>query len=213
MRDLIHIPGVLESISRAINIVCSKAFPDAQDRDDAKQECWLAALGALDSLRNPNKTFSWAWVIARRTCGKLQKVLRHASAFASHLDDNSLAALAVTPPGDEDMAIQISLLKHLVAELAEPARSVLLAHDYLGMGFEEVASALGMSLRTAKRRAREGRDAVVTAYAARMRTPLGIDLAHLVPVAATECELCGDFAAVSRSLAALRVINPPPRSY
>ncbi len=124
-----------------------------QDADDIVQETFTSALTSLDALREPEALRSWLLGIAvhrvKRRARK-QSFLRMLG-LDQGLDDASLTVLASTDATPE-MCAELALVEEALARVPHDERVAWMLRYVEGEKMEDVASILGCSLATAKRR-------------------------------------------------------------
>jgi RNA polymerase sigma-70 factor (ECF subfamily) len=128
--------------------------------DDVVQETFVQALGALDSLKEPQAFASWIASIVVRTSSKLlrrRKLLgRLGLRHNEPIDLDALIGRAVPP----DAAAELTAIYRVVEALPVKVRVPLLLRKVEGMALEEIAEHVGCSLATAKRRIADGESAL-----------------------------------------------------
>jgi RNA polymerase sigma-70 factor (ECF subfamily) len=133
------------------------------DLEDVVQEAYYQALNGLHRLQDPQAFASWlAGIVVRR----VQQLLRH-RALLTRLGlrhplplDPDLSLSPGTPP---EAAAELARIYAVVGQLSTQARLVLLLRRVDGYSLPEIASMLGCSLSTAKRRMHEA-ERVLAAY-------------------------------------------------
>jgi RNA polymerase sigma-70 factor (ECF subfamily) len=112
--------------------------------DDVSQEVCVALLRALPKYRNEGVPFSaFVYSIAARKVTDAQRAaLRHAPPVAERFDQPD------HDPGPEQrvmQAEQVRLLSHLLSQLPETQREIVLLRVAVGLSAEEVGNTLGMT--------------------------------------------------------------------
>ena len=130
-----------------IGAVCLGHLGDPERARDAAQDTFVTALGAIQSLREPQAFVAWLLKLARTACRR-QRVRREAELPADVADP------APGCPGEADAVV---LVRAGLAALRPPDRMVL-ALAYLG-GYSqpEIAQFLGVPVSTVKKRAFDAR--------------------------------------------------------
>jgi len=139
-------PAALAAIARAyrprIGAFCFGMLGDTDDAQDAVQETLLGALDAMPRFRGETSLRAWLLSIARHKC--LDRLRRRAVRLASELDDET--------PGPAFDPVDTEWVRRGLADLAESDRAAVLLKYAVGLSFEEIADALGLSLSAAKMR-------------------------------------------------------------
>ena len=130
-----------------ISAVCLGHLGDPERARDAAQDTFVTALGAIQSLREPQAFVAWLLKLARTACRR-QCVRREAELPADVADPT---------PGGPGEADAVVLVRAGLAALRPPDRMVL-ALSYLG-GYSqpEIAQFLGVPVSTVKKRAFDAR--------------------------------------------------------
>lgn len=114
--------------------------------DEATQETFVRAHRRLDSLREGHKLAAWLFGIARNV------LFEHRRALAAEVSDEDAEAVveAVLPaPSPEALVLDRELegaLDAALAALSPPRRAALLLRIDHGLGYEEIAEAMGWTL-------------------------------------------------------------------
>lgn len=128
---------------------------DAEAARDALQETFVRFHGALDALERGRPLRPWLYRIARNV--SLDQWKRKGRRPEERLEPEALAA-AAQAGGDADPARiaaareEHGLLRRALDALGEGERAVFLLRHDQGHTYEEIADALGCSVRTAKYR-------------------------------------------------------------
>ena len=115
-----------------------------EDAEDALQLTFLSAWSALPRLRHPERFVGWLFRIGRNKARDLGR--RERLRWMRPLVEEDLIA----PTGTE--APEVERLKGLVAGLKTQTRSILLLRAVEGWSADEVATALGCSAATVRRK-------------------------------------------------------------
>jgi RNA polymerase sigma-70 factor (ECF subfamily) len=149
---------------------------------DAVQETFARALQSLDELRSPDRFRPWLLAIGRHIAVDQLR----ANGRERYLDDEAAGALASSDRSPDETA-ELRELARLVARgvvaLSPRDATVVALVTHLGLGPAEVASALGVSVGTAK--------VIVHRARRRLRNALALDLMVRSPHLA-----CGEFRAL-----------------
>jgi RNA polymerase sigma-70 factor (ECF subfamily) len=121
----------------------------AHDRDDLVQDSFLAALGSLHKIQNPELFGSWlAAVVTRTAAHEFQRRRAVARRDRAGLAPEHLASRAAPP----DVLAELGRISRLLERLPVEARRVFILRRVERMSNEEVAARMGRSLATVKRR-------------------------------------------------------------
>jgi RNA polymerase sigma-70 factor (ECF subfamily) len=134
-----------------------------EDVDDVTQDTFIAALGNLERLRDPDAFRSW---VLRIAVGKVCRVIRKRRLLATlglrtreaPPDLDQLLAPSAPP----DTALELKRIYDAVVALPTDVRVALLLRRVEGATLEEIAGLTGCSLATVKRRVARG-DAALSA--------------------------------------------------
>ncbi len=122
------------------------------DVDDLVQDSFVEALSGLNRLREPQAFGGWIASILVRTAGKTlrrRKLMRRLGLYRGQpVDPETLIGVSTAP----DVAAELRAVYRVVEALPVEQRMVLLLRRVEGLGLEEIASAVGRSLATVKRR-------------------------------------------------------------
>lgn len=125
------------------------------DLDDLVQDSFTEAWRSLHRLENPQVFSAWLSSIVVRTAHKLLRRRRLMNAIGlRHSDPIDLDNL-VSASAPQDVQVELRAIYAVVETLSPSARLALLLRRVEGMSLEEVATMLGVSLSTAKRRIAE----------------------------------------------------------
>lgn len=124
--------------------------------DDLVQETFIAALSSLDRLEKPDAFASWlSGILVRQAYKKIRRRRMLArlglGRAALAIDAEELVATTATPERAAELAALYSVIESMPADLRVP----LVLHRVEGLGLEEVATLMEVSLATVKRRIAE----------------------------------------------------------
>jgi RNA polymerase sigma-70 factor (ECF subfamily) len=125
--------------------------------DDLVQDTFIAALSSLERLEKPEAFASWVGgILVRQAYKKIRRRRMLArlglGRAAGALDLDELASQSPSP----ERAAEIRTLYAAVESMPADLRVPLVLHRVEGLGLEEVADMMGVSLATVKRRIAEG---------------------------------------------------------
>jgi RNA polymerase sigma-70 factor (ECF subfamily) len=129
--------------------------------DDLVQDTFIAALSSLDRLDKPDAFASWVSGILVRQAYKRIRRRRMLARLglgraAGAIDLDELVAPTATPERAAELRAVYVMLEQLPADVRVP----LVLHRVEGFGLEEVATLMGVSLATVKRRIADGQAAL-----------------------------------------------------
>jgi RNA polymerase sigma-70 factor (ECF subfamily) len=123
-----------------------------EDVDDLVQDAFVYALNRLDTLENPQAFASWLGSIVTRTAGKRLRhhrlLVRLGIRHAEPIDPATLVSKTVSP----EVAAELRTVYTLLDSLPASERVALVLRRVEGMELTEIASSMGLSLATVKRR-------------------------------------------------------------
>jgi RNA polymerase sigma factor (sigma-70 family) len=125
--------------------------------DDLVQDTFIAALASLDRLDKPDAFGSWiSGILVRQAYKKIRRRRMLArlglGRAAAAIDLDELTSQVPSP----ERAAEIRSLYAVVESLPADVRSPLGLHRVEGLGLEEVAEMMNVSLATVKRRIADG---------------------------------------------------------
>jgi RNA polymerase sigma-70 factor (ECF subfamily) len=124
-----------------------------EDVDDLVQDTFVQALNGLDRLNDPQAFAGWLASIVVRTASKVlrrRKLTRRLGLARSSepIDVDTLIGASAPP----DAAVELRAIYTIVEALPVEQRMALVLRRVEGLGLEEIAHAMGLSLATVKRR-------------------------------------------------------------
>jgi RNA polymerase sigma-70 factor (ECF subfamily) len=125
--------------------------------DDLVQDTFIAALSSLERLEKPHAFASWiAGILVRQAYKKIRRRRMLArlglGRSSAAIDLDELASHAASPERAADIRALYAVVESMPADLRVP----LVLHRVEGLGLEEVAEMMHVSLATVKRRIAEG---------------------------------------------------------
>jgi RNA polymerase sigma factor (sigma-70 family) len=195
------------------------------DAEDALQEVFVRAHGALLASETPISLRAWLYRIAHNRC---IDQLRRPAPIPSEIMPGALPALSRgprhDPPAEAERSEDLRRLVADVVSLPEQQRSALLMRELQGLSYEEMAVALGISVAAVKSVLLRARGGILGAAEARDAPCAEIRLelvsAHDRGVRASgrarrhlrECDHCcayrGELRSVRRQVAGLVPVGP-----
>ncbi len=145
--------GLAAALRGELKRHCYRMMGGIQDAEDCVQETLLRGWREFSTLRDHALARAWLYSVATRVClDALRTRKRRQSLFGPSIDEiEPSAGLWVEPwPGEgrgQDMRLAFVSLLH---RLSPRSRAVLLLHDLVGMTVAEAATALGITLASAR---------------------------------------------------------------
>jgi len=171
--DAVALRRLLEELSVPIYKFGRQFCRNEQDAQDVMQESLAALVRTLPRWRGDSALSTWAYSVARNTCGRMRRRRAGAPQRLESLEDEATnsAALRIASPGPDPAREfeRTSLREALDAALAAlPAaqREVVVLRDVEGLSAREVATTLGLAEEAVKSRLHRGRLALRRALAA-----------------------------------------------
>lgn len=134
----------------ALQARCHAYLRNREDAEDATQETQLRAYRAIRTFRGESGFRTWLFAIAERQCHNL--VCRR----KRHLLDEHVRALIeiheATLPSAGASTDQRDAVRHILTQLPEEARDVLMLRFYRDLSLEEMAVTLQLGLSATKMR-------------------------------------------------------------
>jgi RNA polymerase sigma-70 factor (ECF subfamily) len=127
------------------------------DVDDVVQDTFVQAFHSLDRLEDPSAFRSWLWGVTVRTTGKLLRRHRLLARLGlrkreAPIDFDTLVARDCPP----DVYPELRALYATLREMPADVRVALVLRRVEGHGLEDIATSMGISLATVKRRLAAG---------------------------------------------------------
>ncbi|MGH6743187.1 MAG: sigma-70 family RNA polymerase sigma factor [Bradyrhizobium sp.] len=144
---------------------------DANDAEDAVQECYLRALKHFDSYRGPAMK-PWLFAILRNVCRA--EFARRASSPAGAIDDIADSAEQTplwheaeeTPEAQMLRRRDASTIQQLVTALAEPFRETFVLREIHNLSYREIADIVAAPVGTVMSRLARARSMLRSAWMA-----------------------------------------------
>ncbi|MGC4064129.1 MAG: sigma-70 family RNA polymerase sigma factor [Polyangiaceae bacterium] len=141
------------------------------DLDDLVQDCYTEAWRSLARLENPQAFSSWLSAIVVRTAHKMIRRRRLSNLLGLRpkeaIDLDRLLSVAAPP----DVQFELRAIYRLVDEMPPATRVAFILRRVEGMGLEEIATMMKLSLATVKRRVQEAERLLAFAYPKLDRSP------------------------------------------
>ncbi len=153
--------------ARMVNGLAHRIMPRDSEVDDVVQDSFVTALSSLHKLENPQAFASWiASIVVRTAYKKLRrkKLLRRLGLARSEPIDVETAVSGSAPP---DVSAELKAMYGLLDELPVEARIALVLRRVEGLQLDEIATQMGLSLATVKRRLQDAEQRLEAAIARR----------------------------------------------
>ena len=152
-----------------LNALAFRIMGRDEEIDDLVQDAFVAAFGTLERLVDPSAFASWtAGILVRQGYKKIRRRRLLArlglGRMASPIDPDLIIAASAPPDTVAELRRIYGAIDAMPADLRVP----LVLHRVEGLGLEETAAALGVSLATTKRRIAEA-DARLRAMSGRSK--------------------------------------------
>jgi RNA polymerase sigma-70 factor (ECF subfamily) len=164
---------LLEELSGPIYKFGRRFCRNEQDAQDVMQESLAALVRTLPRWRGDSALSTWAYSVARNTCGRMRRRRAGAPQRLESLEDEATnaAVLKVAAPGpDPAREFERNALRRALdaalAALPAAQREVVVLRDVEGLSTREVAATLGLAEEAVKSRLHRGRLALRRALAA-----------------------------------------------
>jgi RNA polymerase sigma factor (sigma-70 family) len=128
--------------SRMINGLCRGLLRDAAEAEDAAQQVFLSAFGALLRGGRPREPAAWLATIARNECISRIRARMREPLPAAVLEAESTQA---DPLSAALARADLDAFWHAVSELPPQQRSALLLREFGGLTYDELGLALGVT--------------------------------------------------------------------
>ena len=150
---------------RPLHAVAASYLHEQADIDDAVQDAFMRALGALASYDAARPFAPWLYQIARNTARD-----RAAHRRRNDMEQLTDALHATTPPPDvqAERAQTRAMMARAIAALPEQRRTAFRMHDVDGYSAAEVAHMMGLSEGTVRSHVHHARRALRATLSARM---------------------------------------------
>jgi RNA polymerase sigma-70 factor (ECF subfamily) len=153
--------GAFEELVRAqqhrVYGLALRMLGNAAEAQDVAQEAFLRAHRALRDFRGEARLTTWLHAIASRLC--LTRLGAGERRLTRH-GEEALGRLPDAGPGPDHAAEQGELqeaLERAIAELPDERRIVVVLRDVEGLGYDEIAAALGVPIGTVRSRLHRAR--------------------------------------------------------
>ena len=174
--DLSAFNEIVSRHERAVFAVCMRVLRDGPSAEDATQDTFIRAWGAIHSFRGgavrpwllriaTNRAYDLLRARARRPARSLD-----AEPFETEPEWTSLAAQGDSPESHAARSELSAVLEWALAELPDNQRLAIILSDIQGYGYEEIAEITDVATGTVKSRISRGRS--------RLRDVLQDDDAH-----------------------------------
>jgi RNA polymerase sigma-70 factor, ECF subfamily len=149
---------------------------NANDAEDAVQECYLRALRHFDSFRGPAMK-PWLLAILKNVCNAEFMRRRGAEVPTDYaLDESAAEAMPMwqEPQTSPEKAMELqdsARIWRLVAELPEPSREAIVLREMNDLSYREIAQLAGVQVGTVMSRLARARSMLRTAWNLQQKLP------------------------------------------
>ena len=152
---------ILLRYEKLIHHIARRYLVNHEDALDASQDAIIRIYKGLPNviIREDGTLKAWICTVTANTC---LDIVRKRRIIAEELTDDAIST-APTLPSAEDSAITNERVKEIldaIAKLPDDHRMVLILRDMQGLNYEELATALGITLGTVKSRLSRARAAL-----------------------------------------------------
>jgi RNA polymerase sigma-70 factor (ECF subfamily) len=150
---------------------------NADDAEDAVQECYLRAFRHFDSYRGPAMK-PWLFAILRNVC-RAEYARRTTTPMTGAIEDVAESAEATplwheaqeTPEGQVIRAKDSDTVRRLIAALAEPFRETFVLREIQNLSYREIADVAAVPVGTVMSRLARARAMLRSAWMAEQEQP------------------------------------------
>jgi RNA polymerase sigma-70 factor (ECF subfamily) len=135
-----------------VNGLAFRVIGRDNELDDLVQDSFTEAWRSLHRLENPQVFSSWLSAIVVRTAHKLLRRRRLMSALGLRSRESIDLDAVISRQAPQDVMVELRAVYSLVETLSPTTRMAFLLRRVEGLGLEEIAGMLGISLATVKRR-------------------------------------------------------------
>ncbi len=132
--------------------------------DDAVQMAFETGLESLGAFRGEAPIDAWLRTIVRSTCNRLKRTRKDDPHFTRPLEQISAAEEAdqSVPSQDTQLLVleRLDILRHVIEDVPEPNRSLLLVHELEEVPLQDLAQQFGLSEESVKARLKRTRQFV-----------------------------------------------------
>ncbi|WP_169809436.1 RNA polymerase sigma factor [Actinomadura chibensis] len=137
--------------------VCLRITKDAEDAQDALQECWVKAMAGLARFDGRSQVGTWLYSIATNAALDQR---RSRERRPDPIGVGELEHLLPPLPGPAEQTIDREYCRALLVKLSPAKRRALVLHVAVGLSYREVADLEGVPLTTVQTRILRARRAL-----------------------------------------------------
>lgn len=146
-----------ELVNRHRNKIYARAFSMMRNEDGAiemSQLAWIRAWRKLSQFKGDSAFPTWVTRITINTClDEIRKRKRHQAESIDEMDESGgverkLPTWEPNPTGRLERLELRASLDQALGQLSESHRSVIILHEFEGMGYKEIADAMNCSIGT-----------------------------------------------------------------
>lgn len=136
--------------------ICVRLLGNREDAEDAVQETFTRAWAKLASFAGASTFGTWVTSIALRHCTDVERARRSRKRHVGDLprdfepDRDAQSPTAAAPPRQAEQRELLATLELALAQLPPRLRTALTLRTIEGLEYEEVASSMGTSIRSAR---------------------------------------------------------------
>jgi len=147
-----------------VNGLAYRVLGNDNDLDDLVQDAFTEAWRCLSRLDNPQAFSSWISAIVVRTAHKLIRRRRLATLIGLRPRETIDLDSLISSSAPADVQIELRAIYRLVQEMPPTTRIAFVLRRVEGMGLDEIATAMKLSLATVKRRVQDAEQLLNDAF-------------------------------------------------
>jgi RNA polymerase sigma-70 factor (ECF subfamily) len=155
MNDMETLADIWVELGTRVRRFVGRRINDAHAADDITQDVMVKLQTQLDAMPPEDRLPAWVFAVSRNA------IVDHyrARAVRNHADIDDVGPVAASGDDEQQTAVRelTSCLKRMVNLLPEPYREAMKLADFAGLGQQEIADQIGISLSGAKSRVQRAR--------------------------------------------------------
>ncbi len=162
---------IVKNYEKLVYSICYRMFNNNQDAMDYTQETFIKVYKNMEKAIGKGSFKSWICTIATNTClDELRKrSKKHTVSLDENFDDDNHPKYTVpddapTPLEEIIFNENAQILKDAINSLSDENKSIIILRDVEGLSYDEIASALDLTLGTVKSRISRARKKLQTIY-------------------------------------------------
>lgn len=151
--DMSAFEEIYIELSPAVMSIAAEITHDDEDASDIMQDCFVAAIEKIGTLKNPEKLKSWLMRIATNKCYdyiKKKKPVILSEEKYELIDNIEENAIDFIPDSSYEHNERIEEVRKILDSLSEDKRLCLLMHYKYDMNYAEIADELGITVGAVK---------------------------------------------------------------